>query len=453
MTPMRPHIVTPDLREVLAIHHPAIFNMPAYAHLAQHLLFGRHGTGEEEKGYVVTSSTMFDVILDGTGWKRYGKQLFMDRFQSETGVILNVREHEYTKGLARTIQAKFHPEVVAAFEQELRTKSREDLVFFDTGRKVNADNRLVAFRAAEESQRGTVEADRPNTVILRYFLDSVSTNAYAKFRKNLDTAITFAEMTETDPRRLKAILANLHRLRDTLKPIYEQKPTTNRVFADGYSLQSLPKFYRDLLMPGSIEADLKSCHLVIAAFDWQVQPLIKVLESGRSIWAYLTDAVGVEPTPEAKACLKSAIYAVLYGGGRERILSYLPSHQHRPFLADPVVRALLKARKDQMSAIKAAGGLETVGGVWLPLEGNGQAHKLLVRRAQDIETYVIAACYEVAERHPKDFRILSAEHDGFRYEVLDKRREEKVQSYLLNAIRRRSAELNLPMLLEFSKAA
>ncbi|GMA16126.1 hypothetical protein E5F05_08755 [Deinococcus metallilatus] len=449
---MRPHIVTPDLREVIAIYHSEVFGTPAFTHLAQHLLFGRPGTGEEEKGHVVTSTEMFDVILAGTGWKKYSKVKFLDRFQQATGIGLKVREHEYVKGLARAIQAEFHPEVVAVFEQELRARGRKDRVFFDTGSKVTPDNRLLAFRQAEAAQRGEFQADRLNAPILRYFLDEVSTNAYAKFRKNLDIAIALAELTETDPHRQRAVLTNLHRLRDTLKPIYEQKPGTNRVFAQGYSLQSLPKHYRDLLMPGSVEADLKSCHLVIAAFDWQVQPLIKVLERGQSIWTYLADAVGTDSTPEAKAGLKSAIYAVLYGGGRDRIKSYLPADQHRAFLHDPVVKALLDAREAQMRCIKEAGGLLTVGGELIPL-GERHPRELLVRRAQDIETHIIAVCYEVAERHTKDFRIVSAEHDGFRYDLLDKRRGDKVQAYLLEAVQKRSAELNLPMTMEFSRAA
>ncbi|WP_221088243.1 hypothetical protein [Deinococcus aquaedulcis] len=449
---MRPHHVTPDLREVIAAHHPEVFDMPAYTHLAQHLLFGRPGTGEEEKGHIVTSTEMFNVILEGTGWKRYSKLQFLDRFEQATGIGIHVREHRYVDGMARAIHADFHPEVIAMFKQELRARGRDDRVFFDTGVKVTDHNRLLAFRHAETAQRDEFEADRLNAAILRYFQEQISTNAYAKFRQNLDNAIAFATLTEMDPHRQRAVLTNLHRLRDTLKPIYEQKSSTNRVFAQGYSLQSLPKHYRDILMPGTIEADLKSCHLVIAAFDWHVQPLIKVLEGGQSIWTYLAEAVGTEPTPEAKAGLKSAIYAVLYGGGRKRILSPLPPNQHQAFLRDPVVKALLKAREKQMRCIMEAGGLLTVRGEWVPL-GQGKPRELLVRRAQDIETYVIAVCYEVAERHPKDFRILSAEHDGFRYELLDKRREDKVQAYLLKAVQRRSAELHLPMMLEFSQAA
>ena len=258
--------------------------------------------------------------------------------------------------------------------------------------------------------------------------------------------------TPTERFQRDAYLRNLIRFEEvgTLRPVYKPGENSPRVYAMGYSLLSLPRDLRRRVLVGTLEADLSSAHMVIAAYDLDIPSLKALFQAGHSFWAVLLEQIGAKL--EDKPLLKKAIYSVLYGGSRiltRTLLEGIPDAVREAFFKAPLVKDLYTARNKRLSQIEDESGIRSLG-EWLKLtDFRSEPHSLLSIHAQRIETYVISACYEEAARAARDFRIISAEHDGFTLQILRPQNEEGIKNQLRKAVSKRGKEIGIPLQLEF----
>jgi len=383
--------------------------------------------------------------------------------QQVTGFPLEITDYNYKKGEAREVRMNFPPDLIKAAGHEMRSRPAEKInpVYFSTGQvwtpsKATAPyNRAAAAHYSMWLDRNHNKVSPLSLPILNY-MRGLTTNVYAPFLPHVAGLIEEVQQmptyTPTERFQRDAYLRNLIRFEEvgTLRPVYKPGENSPRVYAMGYSLLSLPRDLRRRVLVGTLEADLSSAHMVIAAYDLDIPSLKALFQAGHSFWAVLLEQIGAKL--EDKPLLKKAIYSVLYGGSRiltRTLLEGIPDAVREAFFKAPLVKDLYTARNKRLSQIEDESGIRSLG-EWLKLtDFRSEPHSLLSIHAQRIETYVISACYEEAARAARDFRIISAEHDGFTLQILRPQNEEGIKNRLRKAVSKRGKEIGIPLQLEF----
>jgi hypothetical protein len=239
---------------------------------------------------------------------------------------------------------------------------------------------------------------------------------------------------------------------------------TVRVFTSGYSLCTINKSLRRVLQPDWIELDLASAQLAIVAHDWGLNEVGEFLQSGGSIWDSLYDFMGWAeyrwgvPKKGAKPALKKGLYSAVFGAGKERIRKlmfseYVSSAHYPGFLVysnfldrifeHPLIKELMRSRKEQLRQIKEEGGAEDVFGETIKLTSETNTRSVLAQLAQARELQLLLPALDLADAElnradskggsPR-FWITLWQHDGFSIRVRDKTRRASIVSKFQEAV-------------------
>jgi len=383
--------------------------------------------------------------------------------QLVTGFPLEITDYNYKEGLAREVRMIFPADLLQAAGHEMRSRPVDKItpVYFSTGQVWKPSKAMAPYNRAADAHY-SMWLDRnhnkvsPLSLPILNYMRGLTTNVYAPFLPNVAGLIEEVQQmptyTPTERYQRDAYLRNLIRFEEvgTLRPVYKPGDHSPRVYAMGYSLLSLPRDLRRRVLVGTLEADLSSAHMVIAAYDLDIPSMKALFMAGHSFWTVLLEQTGAKP--EDKPVLKKAIYSVLYGASRtltRTVLERIPEAAGKAFFKAPLVKDLYTARNNRLSQIEDDSGISSLG-EWLELtDFKSEPHTLLSIHAQRIETYVISACYEEAARATRDFRILSAEHDGFTLQILRPQNVEGIKKRLRNAVSKRGKGIGIPLQLEF----
>lgn len=231
--------------------------------------------------------------------------------------------------------------------------------------------------------------------------------------------------TDAEVDRKGVVAATLNCIALNPLPLYQSVERTQRVYTMGVSMVSLPRGIRKCLLSGSITLDARAMQLAIIAAKWPVPQLhdrlVRSIEKGTPIWTELLCEMGYIPDDDSKDALKTAVYALCYGGGIKtqgesfRSAGLNPEGFHR----HPLIKAMRKASKQRQEAIKEAGGMQCpFSGQWWSLEGDA-AYRLLAREAQSWELrLMMSAVNEIHKIGDRDrATLLLWLHDGFTINV------------------------------------
>jgi hypothetical protein len=206
-----------------------------------------------------------------------------------------------------------------------------------------------------------------------------------------------------------------------------------------------------------ITLDLKAAQFAICATVWNVPIAREFLESGQSVWTYLLNELALAASEDHKAGLKRMLYALLFGGYRNRAIErarkeLLPDYPDLTarFFEVPLINALYTARRMQMRAITEAGGAKDAFGNWIPLpydDGKPNARSVLACQAQSYEMKLLWPVFETA-RTSKDFDIVLYLFDGMCIATCDKRRDATIVQRLRALVDRQAAMLGIVTTLE-----
>jgi len=342
-------------------------------------------------------------------------------------------------------------------ELKIPIRNKTNPVYFQDG-TVYTDKKQSAIR--RQMHESHYQDNKPNGVILNYF-KNINPIVYNSYRENVDNLIEQLVKNSESMKEstLKAHLLHLNALAESLEPYYYEKAPYERVWAEGASLQNVKREHRSEILKGCIEADLTSAHLSIAAYDWNIPSLINLLERNVNVWQYLHSELNLDFSPISKAAFKIGVYAIIYGGGLDTIEDKmhdagLEYDIIQAFLELPLVADLISTSECQRYIAENDKYIYLADGTKLYSRGAklGQTaikpYALVSWRAISIEKALIESCFEVATQYPKEFRILSLEHDGFSFVMLDKSKEKTIWNRLTKAVAAKGREFGIKISLE-----
>ncbi len=435
--------VSPHLRLLLVDSFPSAFNTPEFLVLLERILFHPHLLDPSKEFYLHSKS--FSRLL---GWHDTSRPVIdlLQSFERETGIELNIGPHSWKEGKSRTLSPTFPSSIIEAVSKDYEHISEPDRVLLSTGEKRNERKRNAASKRNHEYYYQS-----PSSIITEYFHDVVKPIKYSKYYHAVDEVIrnALADGSLSIHKR-RQYLGNLAVLRDDLFPKYMEPSCYTRLFAEGYSLQSLKKKYRRQILYETVEVDLTSAHLYIAAYKWDLRLLKAFLESGTNAWQGLCNMVDLPYSEGIKGTLKHAIYCVVNGAGTEKVIENLrgiPEKVKTDFLQLPIVTEIREASKQRQENIQASNStIELADGT--SVQQWKKPSSLVAIELQSYERYAIEGCYIAARKYKNTCTILSHEHDGITFSLHDVTKRETVLSAMRREVQKRGKEQGIPLFLE-----
>lgn len=230
------------------------------------------------------------------------------------------------------------------------------------------------------------------------------------------------------------------------------------------SVVSLRRQVRRAILTGCLGFDIKNAQLAFAGAAWGVGPLLDLLVRDGTAWIHLLGIVRSHhglTEAEAKKALKTAVYATVFGMGRNgvrlslgRVLSFPAASA---FLNDPIVTALFERRDVALAEIDAAGGARDCFGIWYPArpgkEREAECRSALAAQMQAEELRLLLPVVEDAARTAAldrpQYRIAGWLHDGFYLKV--RTDADGVARRLAGAVQREADRLGIPTGLDVER--
>ena len=334
--------------------------------------------------------------------------------------------------------------------------------------------RARAEQAAAEADRRSEDALCDEQRALLAVLNETPSNAPAGLvGRNAQVALEVAATVGPKPGVTSSLRHGLRAMMDTRRlqyqPFTPYAPSphgrTVRVHPVVHpSVVSLRRQVRRATLAGCLGFDLRNCQLACAGAAWGVVPLIDLLVRDGTAWNHLLGIVrrhhgGTEA--EAKSALKTAIYALVFGMGRNgvrlslgRALSFTAASA---FENDPIVAALFERRDEALAEIDAADGARDCFGVWYPVrpgrdrEAECRSALAATMQAQELRLLlpVVEDAARVAALHRPQYRIVAWQHDGFYVKV--RTDADGVARRLASAVQREADRLGVPTGLDVER--
>lgn len=334
-----------------------------------------------------------------------------------------------------------------AWRQETASRGwLEDRVYLDNGAAFSPANRSKERRRQAEAMSGY--AEHASTALSGRLWTLLDASPASTFSPALDR-LRDAEDAARSLRSARATADALDALRaiaDDPTPRYRFSAYSVRLAPVGAGFGTVATPVRRALLSDCYEVDLASSQLAIAARDWGCPELYATLDTGESFWTPLLDFMRLGP--EAKAAVKRGTYGLVYGAGKERIVSDiraefrdclgtdLPERVARRFLDFDLVSEVRERRDNVLRAVREAldvetgrgyvldvfgrplssGRLDYADGVRRPVAGPRAARSILAQLAQARELWLLEPLVSLAEaeaaRRRPEWRIVLWQHDG-----------------------------------------
>jgi len=312
--------------------------------------------------------------------------------------------------------------------------------------------------------------------------DLRSSNLTSKMQSHIDKAYQYVRRVDIDPdiskkegeswveweqrkreqkrtERRKYFLA-LHAIEDQHQPFYTFSSTgrTDRVFGFNRGVLDLPSEVRAILCQDFVEVDLKSAHLLIAAWLWGAdEAMEKLADDDYSIWDDLIQDHyeeffdGEPPEPEdelyetVKAALKRAVYSAVYGMHAPSIQAQvtrdlkdiLGEEAGEHFRGHPIIAELLRKRDAKLAEMEVGDVLVGPTGIRIEIEqemdadGDGvDPRSAMATLAQSYEQSAMQVILEMErdgeqEKSRNRFNVALWLHDGAYVRMRSKRARTK----------------------------
>ena len=412
--------VTPEFRQQISTLLPGLGENKAYWKMTGHLMF----TGGLEAGQILIPA---ELIARIEGNNIHGKYCAWDFIQAYQRDVVRLDVSVYTTSQCRSVTHVYWPEYVEMLLKGERRKDDDELVLFWSGAKWRREH---AVKSRAEVQEEALEIMRnmgnhPACDLLA-LLNRAASNKFAAIKKHLEAArllVPSLGLVEDEVERQYNILKAIKK---QAQPFYTPAERSVRIFAFNDCVARLQRDVRHVVTQDWIHCDLKSAQLAIVAKTWNVPGVAEFLRSGGSIWATLCDWMSW--SMDAKPVLKDALYAFIFGSGRDKMIELLGSRKaYMRFGAHPLMRQLFLARALQLRQIRKDKGATDAFGKKLHIEyvtvpnkkyTYDTSRKIMALAAQSYELLLLTPVIQAAvdcQDSTRGFCLLLWLHDGFSF--------------------------------------
>ena len=349
-------------------------------------------------------------------------------------------------GKQRRVIVNWPIEVQQAIEDELNgIYAHEESIYIDNGNKKSLKRERELLKLDREEATNLVAiADSPRARYMAQYLNNLPTNKFTALAPNFEAAEAEIErITNPNAQRIQKLI--LQTIKERPIPVYVPTANSDRLFTMGASMQNLKKNVRKALTQGWVEFDLSSAQLAIIAKQWDVPEIIEFLESGKRLWSDLISYLGLsnldkESYERVKGTLKDHTYGIIFGMGEDRLINELNIslsdfgvvNGGQSFLAHPVMKAVLIARKKRVNTLLKAGFTTEVYDQASPYDAptlktikisKKNVLSVLAQQAQAMEQVLIYPAFQLTNE-TTDFQITLYQFDGFSVSFSNKSRQE-----------------------------
>jgi len=340
---------------------------------------------------------------------------------------------------------EWSPAIQQAIQDEIHMRYLGERVYFTSGKKYTQRTYLAEVKKhKEEALQHLVEAQIPIAKDLLQLLNNTSNLPFQHMASHIAEAVLEADRIAKENSNEKEEMENqckvLHGLYSNLQPFYAPTENSPRLFEDSYGLTYLDRRLRKVVTQGNWEIDLTSAQLAVNAKVWNVEEVQKFLARGGNMWEHLFEIYSIPKTDTAKQIFKTALYSLCYGAGKRRIqkdwIEACAIHSLdlpiAKFYRSPLIRALFRAREEQIAKILEARGAYNCFGQFIPVielfstnvveRKDFEAHKkhrvrsILAQCSQAYELLLLEPVIRVAidcKEKSHKFTISLWQHDGF----------------------------------------
>jgi hypothetical protein len=421
-----------ETEQTIIRHHPDFAPEGAVRRFVYLVEFG--GLQDRDTGLPLVPWQLLDwVIGEGkrftaNGGEYWNARRVLEYLRQETtlgpngpGPALEWNRYEVNER-CRTIETVgLHPEARTAIDEDLSADPTTfpDRVYVLTGEPMHENHAWRRRDKIKEQLAGEAENAPSDTSarVLRH-MTGKPPRTFSKIQKHVPEAIERVENRpyDVDPtwdgrvnyeareNRIERIrgyqrrfdLSVLRSVAHQHKPFYKFSPKgrTDRIFPANHSALYLPSDVRKVLCQDFHEIDLKSAHLMIAAWLWGARRAKEKLRRDEySVWddlfehfepliAERYDSFGLPESERGnfKGALKGALYSVVFGMPAPNVKGNLTSDMKLllgeeagskagdHFARHELIRDLLDARERQFREIERLGGMEAADGRWIRLD-------------------------------------------------------------------------------------
>lgn len=458
----------------LVDRYPGAFDDPSLARLLQELLFPRWR--DKDTGSVVLSQGRLGALEgreDLLRQHRYSGEAFLNRFQDQAGLGLEVQEARWWEGRARTAVPQWEEGLEGLLSAETRILPHErdgdlKLVDFLTGKPASPRSLERQRTLRRKERKAIVDTDDVR------LLNQTPSNMFARFTHFFDQAQEVADSIEADSRRHSNLRTLFALAQIGLDPTYKSAERTPRIYTQGISTSQLSANVRATLLGESWHLDLTAAQLAILAKLWGLsnwnQLLDATLQRGQvatqvDVWGPLLAAVGLE-NPQHKKAFKRLVYATAYGMSTRNLQAQAEEdfkEKATALFRTTLMEELMDGRAERQRQLQREGALVDVFGKTVTLDervvslrersaakgSDAAVRSLMAHEAQAYELYLMQPVFDLL-RASKRFQVALWLHDGCY--VTTTRHPEAVQiRKLAGRVNARAAQAGMATFLSYEQ--
>ena len=432
--------VLPALRQGLQKQHHLTEDSPHWP-MMQFLLWravhDKDGEGNSTGRLVLSEDVLWGLYPKYAGNEKMASTV--TRFERDTGLHLDFQVSTPYGQRASTIRLDLDKGIQDLRDQDMQADLDARTVYFLSGRKVTdrtkrQQNKLIKQENLNKMIEAGIQTESSEV------LDYVNQLADYVGRQTRDAVEPLKHLVATMPETLskdatRRVIAGIEH---NPQQVYRSKEHTARVFAQGCSVNLLPREFRKFLLScfdtdgqGKVwELDLAHAHLAIVAKLWELPRTTALLEQAHttssSAWSDFLDYLELDGA--YKSTIKTNILPIIYGIGKRKlkdrfIHGSMASNRfikgvgdpeiYEAFLTHPVVDELLTARTKVFRELERSRGGYDAYGNRIERYKNGRFHapSTMSSIAQSYEKRIMAALVAKVRTYRRVY-LLSWLHDG-----------------------------------------
>lgn len=441
---------SPKLRSLIQITYPNLGKNKAFWKFTGYLMFGTY-RDEQTGKFLIPAELIARIEGQFNQWKsnNYIAEQFLEKY------VNSIQPFKWSKWnseerLVRVVtELKWPQDIIDGMQAERQGLWKETgKVYFSDGSKFTSKKQRESRRTEKLNALELLnEAGCPEAKDLLDYINNLPSNAFYKILQNMPAALE--SVNKLLPEKRDRQIDILNAVLDQSQPFYKPTKGSTRIFAFNENMLGLQKGVRRALTAGWSDFDLKSAQLAICAKTWNVRKAQKFLKEKGNIWSSLFEYFQIEKDEDTKKVFKTALYAVMYGAGINKvkeILKPLGENSDKKFLSHPIIKSMWIARRKQLSQIRKDGGAFNCFGKFISTK-HFTSKSVLAQLAQAYELNLLYPVIKLAKSDNR-FQIVLWQHDGFSVHWLRKEDIPSVEFNLKHAVKERAVQLGINTELE-----